>query len=141
MRASHRARPGRQSILLQMTPLIDVVFLLLSYFLFTFSFRPVEGILPSDLALASKTPRPRVEQPDKHAIIHIIETGSSVRYFLDQWPAASLKELGAMVAELPDSTLFVIDAEPVVTYRYVVDVYNFLLQRRFRKIVFPIDPA
>ena len=37
-----------------MAPLIDCVFLLLTYFLFTISLATVEGLLPSELALGDE---------------------------------------------------------------------------------------
>lgn len=141
MRAFHRARPGRQSLFVQVTPLIDMVFLLLCYFLFTFSFRPVEGILPSELGLAKERRAQAERQPKRQAVVRVIETGSSVSYFLDEWPVASLGELGELLARLPESTLMVIDAQPVVRYRHVVDLYNFLLARRFRNVIFPVTAA
>ena len=51
MRRPRSEQQAGGSLGLQMTPLIDVVFLLLSYFLFTLSLTMLEGVLPSKLAL------------------------------------------------------------------------------------------
>ena len=54
MRRPNKARPSGNNAELDMAPLIDCVFLLLTYFLFTISLATIEGLLPSELALGAK---------------------------------------------------------------------------------------
>jgi len=56
-------RRGRVRMQLSIVPLIDVVFLLLVFFLLTASFRPQEGFLPTRLPQQSSTAEPSELEP------------------------------------------------------------------------------
>jgi biopolymer transport protein ExbD len=56
-------RRGRTSMQLLIVPMIDVVFLLLVFFLLTASFRPREGFLPTKLPQLSATAEPSELEP------------------------------------------------------------------------------
>ena len=61
MRAPRTASQASGNTELQLAPLIDCVFLLLTYFLFTISLSTIEGLLPSEIAMGND---PQQRQPD-----------------------------------------------------------------------------
>ena len=130
MRASNRARPGRTTGELQMAPLIDCVFLLLTYFLFTISLATVEGLLPSELALGDSFDQKKMdlEDPQQEVVIRVVQTGARVQYFVDDWPASSYADVSAHIGKLPEGSVVVLDAGARVAYEHVIRLYNRCLQ-------------
>ena len=141
MKRPQRARPGGGSLVQQMTPLIDLVFLLLSYFLFTLSLSMLEGVLPSKLALGQNPSEPRsAAEPPREAMVRLVGSGGRVQYFLDDWPVSDFSELSDRLARLPRDTLVVIDATPGVQVAPVVRTYNQCLKIGLSRVVFPVTP-
>lgn len=140
MRVPHRARPHDEAATFQMTPLIDLVFLLLSYFLFTLSLAAQEGVLPSKLAVGEdQSEQQQEEEPPQQVILRLVRTGDAVQYFVDDWPVASFAELSGRLANLPDDTLVVIDAAPTVATAPVIRTYNQCLKLGLSRVVFPVS--
>ena len=83
MRKPDRARPAGSAGELQMAPLIDTVFLLLTYFLFTISLATIEGLLPSELALGDdyREETLDLEKENQEVVIRMVQTGTRVQYF------------------------------------------------------------
>jgi biopolymer transport protein ExbD len=131
-------QPGG-SLGLQMTPLIDVVFLLLSYFLFTLSLTMLEGVLPSKLALGEDQQEQQTDEPPpREVIVRIVQRGDRVHYFLDDWPITDFASLSESLERLSDDTLVVIDPAPGVTVAPVVRTYNQCLKIGLSRVVFPV---
>jgi len=140
MKRPSRARPTSDGFTLQLTPLIDVVFLLLSYFLFTLSLTMLEGVLPSKLALGQdEEKQAREEQDTREVILRIVQRGDSVHYFLDDWPVADFSALVERLTALPEDTLVVIDAAPGTRVGPVVRTYNQCLKLGLSRVVFPVS--
>ena len=74
MRRPARARPAGAAANLNIAPLIDAVFLLLTYFLFTISLATVEGVLPSELTAGNRFEQQRteLEKTTRQAYRHVI---------------------------------------------------------------------
>jgi biopolymer transport protein ExbD len=121
-----------------MTPMIDVVFLLLIFFVCTASFQIAESILPTRLnnsgASAVRLP-PELEEVQLERIL--IEVGQQespaaaaedlVRYRVNGQPCASLSRLGEIVGALAqiDSALkVVLDIGGQVPLGNAIDVYD-----------------
>ena len=81
MRRPSRARGGSASGELQMGPLIDCVFLLLTYFLFTISLATIEGLLPSELALGDELSETELELEEDPQEVIIPRWGSLLLFF------------------------------------------------------------
>ena len=127
------------STALQMTPLIDVVFLMLSYFLFTISLGMLEGVLPSKLALGEDQERQeREEEPAEQVIVRLVASGGKVQYFMDDWPVTGFEQLQQRLGALPKDTMIVIAAAPTVRTAPVVRTYNQCLKLGLSRIVFPV---
>ncbi|RMD82971.1 MAG: biopolymer transporter ExbD [Candidatus Dadabacteria bacterium] len=142
MKAPTRARPKGAAIELNLAPLIDAVFLLLTYFLFTISLATIEGVLPSELAAGNRFEQERLplHQPERQLVVRLIDTGGGVAYFVDDWPAAGIEEVMARISALGPQDVVVIDADPNVAYDYVIRLYNRSLGAGIRNVVFPIEP-
>lgn len=139
MRTPSRARPGAGTMELQMGPLIDCVFLLLTYFLFTITLTTIEGLLPSELALGDQSPREQENtEPEEQLVIRMVSTGTSVRYFLDDWPVTDRSAVLTRLDALGKEATVVLDAGPSVAYDHVIGLYNQSLRRKLSKILFPL---
>ena len=143
MRRPSRARGGSASGELQMGPLIDCVFLLLTYFLFTISLATIEGLLPSELALGDELSETELEleEDPQEVIIRLVQTGDEVQYFFDEWPVADYDGVLRQVSALPPESLVVIDASATVAYRHVVGLYNPCLRSSIERVIFPVSGA
>jgi len=140
VRRPTRARPGVWSGDLQMAPLIDAVFLLLTYFLFTISLSTIEGLLPSRLALGDEFREEKLKMDDqqREIVIRIVRTGERVQYFVNDWPAFDFASVKSHLASLTANDIVVIDAGQTVAYEHVVRLYNHCLQIGIEQVVFPL---
>lgn len=123
---------------LQLTSLIDLVFLLLTYFLFTLALSASEGVLPSKIAVGEDPSEQQEQEPSDDVMVRIVQTGDSVQYFVDDWPIAGFAELVDRLARLPKDSLIVIDAAPTVQTEPVVRTYNQCLKLGLKRVVFPV---
>jgi len=141
VRVSHRSRAGSSESELKITPLIDAVFLLLTYFLFTISLSTIEGLLPSELALGNDFQEQRMERedPNRQVIVRIVQTGERVQYFLDDWPVSDFGAVSRHLDSMPKDATVVIDADANVAYEHVVRLYNHCLKLSLQKVVFPLS--
>ena len=131
-----------------MTPMIDVVFLLLIFFVWTNSFQPEELLLPSGLASTPGT-TPAVQELDMPAELEPIvvrlelpqeaDSDTSIQWQVNGRAVPDLDELGSMLRSLveikPDLPV-VIDAAANVTLRHVVDAYDEARLVGFSRILF-----
>ena len=151
---SARKQRGRPEGPMQppLTPMIDVTFQLLLFFLLTFTFRQAEGQIPGSLPAAAAAlsvdvpetmeivlrPAPGATTEDR-ACSYLLRQGeqpirqtTSPRQLYDLLEAQKQKlgEFGA--AEVP----VVIRAAKDVPWRYVVDAFNAAIRAEFQKIGF-----
>ena len=142
MRLSHRARP-RSGMVLQMTSMIDLVFLLLIYFLLTLTLRTQEGFIRTDTpageAQVSETQEPPEEEEE--ARVRIVRAADGVGLFFRDWPVAGYSDLGRQIRSLPTDTQIILEAAPDVPYRDVVRVHNIALKTGHRNVVYTVPPA
>ncbi|MCA9149564.1 MAG: biopolymer transporter ExbD [Planctomycetales bacterium] len=112
-----------------MTPMIDVVFLLLIFFVVTASFQRMEQLLPSELTAPSGAgvAADLREEDFEKIVIRLQRAGQGIAWTLNgqavDSPAqldARLKTLASIRAELP----VVIHPDPDVQLGDVVDVYD-----------------
>ncbi len=114
-----------------MTPMIDVIFLLLIFFVCTANFQPPEQILPTQLSLPGEIDSdvpvpPEVEDLDQIVVKVVWRDGqigwqiNEVDYDLLTDVRAVLREVKKVKVDLP----VILDVEPVVPMEYVIDVYD-----------------
>src|SRR5437870_1969239 len=100
MRVPSTFRDRRASVELQLTPMIDCVFLLMIYFLWSSSFAIAEMSLPSKLLaqiVGSGAARPDEPPPPEadfdNIVVRIAWRGNAPLWEINETPVASLAEL------------------------------------------------
>ncbi len=143
MRCPGRSRAATAAKELQMGPLIDCVFLLLTYFLFTISLATIEGLLPSELALGSEQQERTLdlESEEDEVVVRVVSTGEGAQYFVDDWPVGDFAAVAEHLAGVPKGSLVVIDAGTNVAYEHVMRLYNQCLRANIERVVFPVTGA
>ena len=108
MKTSYSNPRGRTSLDSMMTPMIDVVFLLLVFFLTTASFQRLEKLLPSSVSAKSDTTLgqsqdtpPSPPQEDIHdCVIKLKNQGDQIEYQWNGLVVASLQEIQERLAAI-----------------------------------------
>jgi biopolymer transport protein ExbD len=124
-----------------MTPLIDVIFLLMIFFLMTINFQKPEGVLDNRLP---ELGRRSSEDPTKDwetvkLRIQLTRAGGELRIHLQERVLSNYEELGYYLGQLPPDILIIVEPEDDVPYKHVIGVYNACLKSKKREIVFSIS--
>ncbi|MEX2176427.1 MAG: biopolymer transporter ExbD [Pirellulaceae bacterium] len=138
-------RDRRKSVELQLTPMIDCVFLLMIYFIWSASFAVAEKMLPSELTAASKSASGNANVPPPPAadfddiVVRIEWTPAGPAWKVNDVPSASLAELRATLATIADikrDAPIILDADPDVPLGDVIDVFDLSRVVGFAKVQF-----
>jgi Biopolymer transport protein len=93
-----------QAVQLMVTPMIDVIFLLLIFFVCTANFDRIEGLLPTELASSGVTGHVAVTDPlllgADRALIKISYENGSPRWQVEGRNCQSLRELQAVLVQI-----------------------------------------
>ena len=128
-----------------LTPMIDVTFQLLLFFLLTFTFREAEGLIPGSLprgdqgSSAQEKILERIEikvrAPDRE---HLDDVVFAIRgdHTSIRNPKQLLAELKTKRRSCSDETPVVITASGAVRWEHVVTVFNAAVYAEFKKIGF-----
>lgn len=138
MRSNYHTRGDRTSTEIMMTPMIDVVFLLLIFFLTTSSFEMIEQLLPSSISDQGATasgkvenlPPPEVLTDINDCIVKIHAKPEENRSYLYELNGASLPNLQAVAqriraiitvrADVP----IIVDPDDSIPIAIAVEVYD-----------------
>lgn len=126
---------------IRMTPLIDVIFLLLIFFMLTIRLEKPEGVLENILP-ESNSPGMTEKQKDWEVVklrIKLIQEGTQLKIYLQERIVYSYEGLLSFLTMLPREIMIVIEPEPTVPYKYVIGVYNTCLKARQSNIVFSLS--
>ncbi|QDU28637.1 Biopolymer transport protein ExbD/TolR [Anatilimnocola aggregata] len=139
----------RDPVDIKMTPMIDVVFLLLIYFIWSASFGIVERLLPSQLsAQAPGTGQPTTEVPPppeadfEKVVVRVTGTQGRVGWLVNDTPVASLAQLqGILVglSRIKSDAPVVLHPDPHVPLGDVIDVFDLSRLIGFEKVQFAVD--
>ena len=141
---------GSESLELQMTPMIDVIFQLLIFFICTSSFQLPEGLLPTPMqpllgnadsqTLESVELPPEILDLDEMVILLHFDKkpywdvcGTRYRSFSEL--TAIFQSLAAADADLP----VVLDIDPNVPLEHILNVYDLARRQGFTKVRLAID--
>jgi len=125
-----------------MTPMIDVVFLLLIFFVCTASFQALEEVLPSHLLAAGEsTSDVEVEPLDdfEEIVVKVIWRDGAVAWRVNQRDCAALAEVRAVLQALVELNVglpVILDADADVPLGHLIDVYDLCRIVGFEKIQF-----
>ena len=112
-----------------MTPLIDVVFLLLIFFVWTASFQVVEVLLPSRMT-ASTGPGSQQDLQDEdfeRIVVRILNSESGLRWQINEQMVDGLEALSQRLVQFADIRAdlpVVIDPGLEIPFGNVIDVYD-----------------
>ena len=136
------------SLELNLTSMIDVIFLLLVFFAFTSNFKEPEKLLPTKLssagAITTET-KPTQEERDLGKIVASlrVDKDGRVLYSIDGKPFDSLQEIETTLTSLQEiepNAPVVVDPERNVPLESVLDVYDVARRVGLTKIKFTASP-
>jgi biopolymer transport protein ExbD len=125
-----------------MTPMIDVVFQLMIFFICTASFQLSEELLPTSLAVTSGTSgaAPIETQPDlERIVVRGTYTDAKTHWVVNERPCDTPAEVGQVlrnVAEIDRELPVILDVAGEVPLGDMIDVYDFSRLAGFEKIQF-----
>ena len=125
-----------------MTPMIDVVFLLLIFFVCTASFQMVEDLLPTSLAATGGTsaPAPAEVEPElERVLIQATRTGGQTRWIVNERSCDSLSDVQRVlqaVVRIDRSLPVILDVQPQVPLGDMIDLYDLCRLVGFERIQF-----
>lgn len=139
----------RQPLDLPMTPMIDVVFQLIIFFLCTTRFTPPERVLvtPVEPLMIGQVASPQIPQwlETLEVVIKLSEQEGKLNITMNNRNLASLDELGQLLQEIakirPDVPV-ILDPEPAVKIQHVITVYDTCREVGFLRVQFatPVQP-
>ncbi len=142
-------RGGETDMNSTMTPMIDVVFLLLVFFVWTASFQIIEKILPSQMfSQMGSDPVEQVdplpEQDFDNIVVRIGYDGSAPTWSINDVVVASLEQVQAhltAIAGIKDDAPVILDPDGIVPLGYVIQAYDVANIVGFQKISFAVNPS
>ncbi|MEX2216579.1 MAG: biopolymer transporter ExbD [Phycisphaeraceae bacterium] len=144
-------KSDRSPLQLNLTSMIDVVFLMLVYFVLTAAFTDAEGVITANMPNGPEHPQPlpKIEQPIRVTVSARGEAG----YYLaiDKLPTTpmSFADLTHMLQGLRDSdrngfftadNLVIIDSDRSVRWQHTLNAYNAALGAGYSNIAFAQTP-
>lgn len=139
------ARYRQQGEELLMTPMIDVVFLLLIFFVCTASFQAIELILPSNLLVSSSSSlEVPLTPPDdlEEIVIEVAPGGDRVAWTVNGQPCTTrgaLQELLLAIASIDSSLPAIIDCDDQVALADAIATYDLARSVGLGKVQFAAD--
>jgi biopolymer transport protein ExbD len=137
-----RQNNGRGSIEIAMTPMIDVVFLLLVFFVCTASFQAPEDVLPSSILAAGTTPSDLKLEPEpnlERVVVKLRSPAGRLAWIVNDRPYDNLRAVRdglKAVAEIDPGLPVILDVDGAVPLGDVIDVYDISRVVGFDKIQF-----
>ncbi|MDR0871348.1 MAG: biopolymer transporter ExbD [Planctomycetaceae bacterium] len=126
---------------LRMTPIIDVIFMLLIFFVCTANFRSLEGVLPTDMSLpgtsAAQFVLPVPEKLDSARITLTFDR--SPHWTVESNQCRTLAEVRTLLRQLREAKKdlpVIIASEQNVPMEYVIDLYDACRAAGLSKIQF-----
>lgn len=135
-------RTATRRVELKMTAMIDVVFLLLIFFVLTASFQPPEELLPSNLRVEGSVSEVELPDPleqEEPQVIQLQQREDRLRWILagrEHQSLAEVRQTLAALAELDNQIPIILDIDPGVAMGDVIDVYDLCRLVGFRQIQF-----
>jgi biopolymer transport protein ExbD len=136
---------------INMTPMIDVVFLLLVFFVWNTNLRPLEFLLPGAVTQppsqqrgvgnVSAAPKPEDDIPE--VVVRIIWEGAP-QWLVNETRIRSLKELKATlgpIAQASRDAPIILHPDPEVPLGDLIDSYDVVRGEGFRKLRFATNMA
>jgi len=145
-----KRKQGSSKMQPPLTPMIDVTFQLLLFFLLTFTFRQAEGQIPGSLPQQGQSGRDQqtdLEMPIRISLRPIGTKNESCQYEIEgyQHVIRTPKELGEVLLARAASTEggtevpVIIKVRGDVQWRYVVETFNQAVRAKFQNVGFAAE--
>ena len=131
-----------------MTPMIDVVFLLLVFFVWTASFQTIEYVLDSQVTAAqgTKAAEPPQSLPptdfNEDIVVRIESEGGSLIWSVNQRSAQSLEDVRNRLnglAAVDASAKVILHPDPTVALEFVIGAFDAAQLAGFRQVAFAVN--
>ena len=130
-----------------MTPMIDVVFLLLVFFVWTASFQTIEYVLDSQVAAAqgtnaSQNPQSLPPTDFEDIVVRIESEGGQLVWSVNQRSAKSLADVRDRLnrlAEVDASAKVILHPDPAVTLEFVIGAFDAAQLAGFTQVAFAVN--
>ncbi|MFW6171485.1 MAG: biopolymer transporter ExbD [Planctomycetota bacterium] len=135
----------RNAMEIKMTPMIDVVFLLLVFFLWTASFQVVEQVLPSHLREVAGTRAapseelPPIEEDFDKVVVRVLWVDERPQWRINQIRFGDLQQVRARlesIAAIKRDAPVILHPEKDVSLGHVIDLYDLTRLVGFEEIQF-----
>ena len=131
-----------------MTPMIDVIFLLLIFFVCTASFRPPEQILPTRLSLPGAiTSAVKIDQDLEDLekiVVKVLWRGDGPGWQINERDYGQLADVRQVLEAVKGVRIdlpVILDVEGAVPMKDVIDVYDLCRQVGFERVQFAASPG
>jgi biopolymer transport protein ExbD len=128
---------------IRMTPLIDIVFLLMIFFILTIQFIKPETVLENRLPTQQDNSITETNEDWETVRLRISfhKDGEELKMYLQERVVVSFDDLLSSLNMLPKKIMVVIEPEAEVPYKYVIGAYNACLKSEKSNIVFAISSS
>lgn len=141
MKIKNRARNYQDRKSMNVTPLIDVIFLLMIFFLMTINFNKTEGVLENQLPRVSG--QESSEDPQDYEKVRLrvkmLRDNNQMKIYLQERIVFTYDDLLYYLDQLPRDILIIIEPANKVPYKHVIGVYNTCIKSKKENIVFSIS--
>ena len=138
MKVPTKATSDGRRITIMMTPLIDVIFLLMIFFIMTLNFLVPEGVLENRLPDRANAATPDREKDWEVVRIHVARGREGPQIYMQERLVSGLPDLLSNLRRLPRDIIVVIEPEPKVAYKHVIGVFNTCVKAKKTNISFTI---
>lgn len=133
-----------------MTPMIDVIFLLLVFFVCTASFQLIEKILPSRMSttIGTEMVDPQTPPPEEadfdQVVIRIGWNGTEPQYSINGSPVENFEAIQdslSSLAQVKVDAPLILHPDPPVPLGFVIQAYDEAKLAGFQKVSFAVNRA
>jgi len=129
-----------------MTPMIDVIFLLLIFFVCTASFEAAEEVLPTRFSLPGTVDAQVEVEPEwadlDEIIVRLIWEEGHLRWQINQRDYGRLEEVGAVLEAMANVKIdlpVILDVDGDVPLEHVIDVYDLCREIGLQRVQFAVS--
>ncbi|MBU1053343.1 MAG: biopolymer transporter ExbD [Proteobacteria bacterium] len=141
MRLKGNKKDYQKSNSINITPLIDVIFLLMIFFLMTINFNKSEGVLENKLPQTSS--KTSSETPNDYETVKLrvkmIKDKNLLKIYLQERVVYNYNDLLHYLNQLPEDILIIFEPSDNVPFKHVIGVYNVCLKSKKNNIVFSVS--
>ncbi len=141
MKSRNQTTAPQSRYSISITPLIDVIFLLMIFFLLTMSFQKPEDVLENRLPQVGRqdSPDPAKDWETVRLRIKMVQEDKRMKIYLGERSVTTYNDLLYYLDQLPEDILVMMDPDRNVPYKHVIGVYNSCLKSRKKNIVFSLS--